>query len=635
MSSVAPRCGRSRSVLLTLILSALISIGCASDPEPTSTPEPIPTAPTPTIGVTDTPFPTPLPSATVTSTPTVSPTATPIPPIFEGYSYILPSFWPEEIERPAETAQIRQTLAPADLSGWTLIPEAKRFNILEAPRLPARPEFQITAYPLFPYSSTDPQVGLTINRLRNLIENDTNDAGDIASYPQLPLPDSGVRQLIVAQAGPLDFADGSGIRYLTQVGDDSSATIGPGLYYTFQGITEDKRGYLSVTVPVSAEGFPLSDAELTAEQRAALEEDLPAYLLEQEAQLSRLTAEQFMPPLTEIDAFIRSISLNLPEPELIFDASGKVELTVLSPVEGGVVWVDQPLYIEGFTQPGEVENILVSIQAGTSTPLQQFISSERDGWFRAELLVPPNVQGPVELVIEGVSGTDRFPLTLLGSPSINKDIKEVEGSNDPELTLIQPVSTEITAAEIPLFFEGVVANPINDQITIGLLVNRCQNFAARQTFEMSGGEWFGYIIPPPNLTGPACAIAYTGTLGQGTWREVRVPINLSSPEEIPAENRITIGNLSTVKFMPGEPVSLVGRAIAPEGSIIIIRLLSPDDELLAESEGSLAQFGVWTLSLSIPSEIDLDEEGEYQIEILNPDEAETLRRIPIELESSP
>lgn len=615
--------------IVFLLLIALIGSGCSEEPEPTSTPEPIPTAPTPTAEATETPFPSPLPSATVTPTPTVSPTATPIPPIFEGYSFTLPSFWPDGMERPTETTQVRQTLAPADFSGWTLIPKPERFNLLEAPPITDRPAFQITAYPLFPYSSIDPLVGQEIDNLRKILENGVVEQDTISAVPHLPLLDSGLSQLVVAQVERLDFADGRGIRYLTQVGNESDAIVGPRLYYTYQGMTDDKLGYLSVTVPVSAAGFPLSDGEMTAEQRTALAENLPAYLLEQEAELSQLTATQFIPALSEIDAFVRSVSLNLPEPELIFDASGEVELTVLSPLQDGVAWVDRPLYIEGFTQPGEIENILVSLQAGTSNPLQQFISSERDGWFRAELLVPPHVQGPVELIIEGASGREVISLTILGPSTVTKE------ENTPSLTLINPIVEEMTAAEIPLFFEGEVANPIDEQITIGLLVNQCQNFVARQTIQISGGEWFGYIIPPPNLTGPACAIAYTGTLGQGTWREVRVPISLSPLEEIPAENKIALGNLSTLKFTLGTTVSLVGRAIAPEETQIVVRLFSPNDNLLAETAGPVTQFGIWTLSLSIPADIDLQGEERYRLEILNPEEEATLRRIPIDLDAPP
>ena len=71
-----------------------------------------------------------------------------------------------------------------------------------------------------------------------------------------PLPKALVQGEFYAQAKPLSFKNGHGVRYLTQVLTDFGPISNEGLFYYFQGITADGQYFLSASFPVNAEFLP-------------------------------------------------------------------------------------------------------------------------------------------------------------------------------------------------------------------------------------------------------------------------------------------------------------------------------------------------------------------------------------------
>ena len=64
---------------------------------------------------------------------------------------------------------------------------------------------------------------------------------------------------------------------------------------------------------------------------------------------------------------------------------------------------------------------------------------------------------------------------------------------DSQIRFHQPHDGETAVSGYPVFFEGEVTNAINDSVTVGVLIDNCTTWAARQSFMVAGsGQWTGY-----------------------------------------------------------------------------------------------------------------------------------------------
>ena len=123
--------------------------------------------------------------------------------------------------------------------------------------------------------------------------------------PSGTLPCLGMRgaaQIIQAGISYLDFQNGSGMRYLTSYAQAAYHINNPGLFYTFQGLTDDGRYYISATFSVSN---PVLDKDIVV-----WDEDKYtwlAYIEDIEALLSAQPAESFTPDLSLLDEMMRSL----------------------------------------------------------------------------------------------------------------------------------------------------------------------------------------------------------------------------------------------------------------------------------------------------------------------------------------
>lgn len=151
-----------------------------------------------------------------------------------------------------------------------------------------------------------------MTRLRELLE--TRPPLPIKGEAAPVLPYRNAAQFFVAQADYLEFEGGAGIRFVTFYAQNTVEIRG-GLFYTFQGITDDGAYYISADFPlhVPTTVFPPYDE---IQHIATMDDDSPLsdyyrdYIAQLTENLNALDPSEFAPDLTLLDALIESMQVN-------------------------------------------------------------------------------------------------------------------------------------------------------------------------------------------------------------------------------------------------------------------------------------------------------------------------------------
>lgn len=123
-------------------------------------------------------------------------------------------------------------------------------------------------------------------------------------------------QLMHAGMEYLKFQNGSGIRYLTQYGEQPWPMDNNLLFYTFQGLTEDGGFYISAVLPVNHPPLEGDDGLVRMqEDYTKFQSNYPVYVDYIQKQLNAEQANSFTPNLASLDAMIKSLSVNKRAPE--------------------------------------------------------------------------------------------------------------------------------------------------------------------------------------------------------------------------------------------------------------------------------------------------------------------------------
>lgn len=182
--------------------------------------------------------------------------------------------------------------------------------------MPEHDEFTIKGYPvqndyhtptiyIFPvetYRTENEVAGEVIDELGALLAARPADPG--SSIPFLPVFNAG--QMGIAKVQYLDFQSGSGIRFMTQFGQAFWPINNSALVYTYQGLTDDSRYYVSVVMPLSHPALGQYDDYQPPEDFY----DIADQLIRD--QIAMLNAEQngsFAPSIDDLDALVRSLKV--------------------------------------------------------------------------------------------------------------------------------------------------------------------------------------------------------------------------------------------------------------------------------------------------------------------------------------
>ncbi len=222
------------------------------------------------------------------------------------------SVWPELVPaRPAEAGPGMMWAPPEHMVFTFAYNSGPQEHMPLGQYLP--PEGQIHIYPT---AGLNEEVQPIVAALQQLLA-DQPDTSTFETFPpnegaeQLGLtmlPPSNAVQTLRAQAEYLSFAEGQGIRYLTQLSQGPVPISNQDLFYTFQGLTDDGATYVAAYFPVTLPALPDS-SQLSQAEWETLMQDWQGYLAQTLTLLDEQPTSAFTPDLAALDALINSLSV--------------------------------------------------------------------------------------------------------------------------------------------------------------------------------------------------------------------------------------------------------------------------------------------------------------------------------------
>ncbi len=185
---------------------------------------------------------------------------------------------------------------------WEILPEHYVYTLQGYPVSNHILEAQIFVYPVKDLAQFNEGADKIAKDLAVLL--DEQQVGDY--IPFMPLLNAS--QVLHAQVEFIDFADGKGLRFLTQFDQAAIPINNYELFYTFQGLTNDGEYYVSAILPVSHPELP-NDSTVFSQQAEEMK-DFPAYLENTTKWLDQQSFDSFTPNLSNLDELIQSIDIN-------------------------------------------------------------------------------------------------------------------------------------------------------------------------------------------------------------------------------------------------------------------------------------------------------------------------------------
>jgi len=203
------------------------------------------------------------------------------------------------------------TVSPDTGAPWDIGPAYIKFT-LSAYTLQGtmwHPEIRI--YPAEEFRQMEPSAGDLINELKSIT---SNPSGSLPQYlPFLPSVNAG--QVFYAQMKMVNFKNGSGIRYVTQFDQAPIPINNQEMFYTFQGLSQDGKYYVAVTLPVNTAFLPTDGSQNSPTPAGGVPmdwnkfENFPIYLNNVKQKISSTDPNSFNPILSTLDALIQSIDI--------------------------------------------------------------------------------------------------------------------------------------------------------------------------------------------------------------------------------------------------------------------------------------------------------------------------------------
>jgi hypothetical protein len=176
-------------------------------------------------------------------------------------------------------------------------------------------EIRLTVYPIAQYQSIwdaagDSRVTDQVNALKQLLAE--RESRQEVPQPPLPiLPPTTETNDLAVHFNYLDFANGSGIRYIGRATSENTPVTNNQLNYYFQGLTADGKFYISFIFPVWTPDLPDTQDNVPADVSQQATSDYDAYLDQTTNTLAQLNADtDWLPFLSMLDGLVQSISIN-------------------------------------------------------------------------------------------------------------------------------------------------------------------------------------------------------------------------------------------------------------------------------------------------------------------------------------
>lgn len=197
-------------------------------------------------------------------------------------------------------------VVPSDLEmeAFWGAPEHERVNLQSYPV--ANDYFQagIHIYPVDVYSNASQNAAERITDLKAMLA-ERPAKPQVNEVPFLPLVNAG--RMGMLKFAFLNFQNGSGVRFITQLGQAFFPFNNRSMIYTFQGLTQDGRYYISALLPIAHHSLDMyNDIELSEDFYNNAEQ----FLTEQVAGLEAQTDDSFLPTISTLDAMLASLRID-------------------------------------------------------------------------------------------------------------------------------------------------------------------------------------------------------------------------------------------------------------------------------------------------------------------------------------
>lgn len=185
---------------------------------------------------------------------------------------------------------------------WAVFPEHVEVSFSDYAQPDSMQMPKIYVYPVADLKEANQMAADQVNSLQELLVKKP----DLATINPLPfLPLFNAQAMFYAQGQYLNFANGSGIRYLTQFGQAAGPITNQELVYTFQGLTDDGAYYMAAV-------FPVAQANLPADMASAdtsFPDGFEAYIQGVKDALATAVSGSFIPALDNLDNLVSTITI--------------------------------------------------------------------------------------------------------------------------------------------------------------------------------------------------------------------------------------------------------------------------------------------------------------------------------------
>jgi hypothetical protein len=195
---------------------------------------------------------------------------------------------------------------------WELAPAFVQFTLQNYPVAGSLLKPMIWVYPAGKYEAVNNGAAESLKRLRALISGGGMDVnGQTAPF----VPSFNATQSFVAQAMPIKFQNGAGIRMVTQYDQAPIPVNNHELVYHFEGLTSDGANYVIVVFPINAATLPADGNPASPVPAGGIpfnQDDPAAYFAAVSQSLNQAAPASFTPSLTALDALVESIGVVAP-----------------------------------------------------------------------------------------------------------------------------------------------------------------------------------------------------------------------------------------------------------------------------------------------------------------------------------
>jgi len=281
-------------------------------------------------------------------------------------------------------------------------------------------------------------------------------------------------------------------------------------------------------------------------------------------------------------------------------------LSLTTPAGGETLFIGQSVEASGFVHGTPGMTVKVGLTSATGLSLATVDATIDTNTWRATLEVPPFVSGSGELQV-ALLRSDGSVLARDSAPVfLGVDAEQPERF----VAISRPATGDAVVAGHYLFFDGRLQAAGGGRVTIALLMDDCQNEVAAYTFSLRGSSyWQAYIIPPRDLSGPGCAVAYVGSPGEEGWRAAQIPVEVLAQNDPQAVGVMIANPAAGRRLTGGETITVNGVAYNAPGGEVHVAVMLANGRIIAESAVEAGASGFWELEVTLP----VDVEGEASV----------------------